>query len=135
MSVRIATPKSAEKIEASSGNVFADLGLPDAAELDTKVRLAVAINRQLQARRLTQAAAAAALSINQPKVSALKHYKLEGFSVERLMTLLTELGGDIEIRIRPGKAGRVADIRPLRVETAVGSLSARPRPADPKKDS
>ena len=93
--------KSAEKIQASSGNVFADLNEPDAVELDTKVHLAVAINRQLDARRLTQAAAAAALSINQPKVSALKHYKLDGFSVERLMAFLTALGSDIEIRIRP----------------------------------
>jgi predicted XRE-type DNA-binding protein len=104
----MAKAKSSEKIEASSGNVFADLGLPDAAELNTKVRLAVAINRQLETRRLTQAAAAAALSINQPKVSALKHYKLAGFSVERLMTFLTALGSDIEIRIRPHSAGKRA---------------------------
>jgi predicted XRE-type DNA-binding protein len=95
------------KIEPSSGNVFADLGIPDAAELDTKVRLAVAINRELDLRRLTQAAAAATLSINQPKVSALRHYKLAGFSVERLMTFLTALGSDIEIRVRaPKKASR-----------------------------
>jgi len=91
--------KSVNKVVASSGNVFADLGLPDAAELDTKVRLAVAINRLLESRRLTQAAAPTALSINQPKISALKHYKLEGFSVERLMTFLTALGSDIEIRV------------------------------------
>lgn len=95
--------KSVSKVVASSGNVFADLGLPDAVELNTKVRLAVAINRLLESRRLTQAAAAAALSINQPKVSALKRYKLEGFSVERLMTFLTALGSDIEIRIRTPK--------------------------------
>jgi predicted XRE-type DNA-binding protein len=95
--------RSGEAMEVSSGNVFADLDLPDAAELDTKVRLAVAINRLLSARRLTQAEAAAALSINQPKVSALKHYKLEGYSVERLMGFLTALGSDIEIRIRPPK--------------------------------
>ena len=95
--------RSGESMEVSSGNVFADLDLPDAAELDTKVRLAVAINRLLAARRLTQAEAAAALSINQPKVSALKHYKLEGYSVERLMGFLTALGSDIEIRIRPPK--------------------------------
>jgi predicted XRE-type DNA-binding protein len=95
--------RSGEAMEVSSGNVFADLDLPDAAELDTKVRLAVAINRLLSARRLTQAEAAAALSINQPKVSALKHYKLEGYSVERLMGFLTALGSDIEIRIRPSK--------------------------------
>ena len=48
--------KSANKVVASSGNVFADLGLPDAAELDTKIRLAVAVNRLLESRRLTQAA-------------------------------------------------------------------------------
>jgi predicted XRE-type DNA-binding protein len=106
----MAKTRNAERIEASSGNVFADLGLPDAGELDTKMRLAVAINRLFEMRRLTQANAAAALSINQPKVSALKHYKLEGFSVERLMTFLTALGSDIEIKIRPQarkRAGRI----------------------------
>src|SRR5882757_10045148 len=103
--------KSVNKVVASSGNVFADLGLPDAAELDTKVRLAVAVNRLLESRQLTQAAAATALSINQPKISALKHYKLEGFSVERLMTFLTALGSDIEIRVhlpkRSSSPGRI----------------------------
>lgn len=87
------------RVERSSGNVFADLKLADAGDLDTKVRLAVAVNRALTARRITQKAAAELLAINQPKVSALKHYKLEGFSVERLMTFLTSLGNDIEIRI------------------------------------
>ena len=105
--------KNAE-VEMSSGNVFADLGLTDAAELDTQVRLAVAINRQLASRRLTQAAAATWLSINQPKGSALKHYRLEGFSVERLMGFLTALGSDIENRIRPPKKTP----RQIRVEAA-----------------
>ena len=93
-------------IEASSGNVFADLGLPDAEELDTKVRLAVELNRLLTVRRLSQVRAATLLGISQPKVSALKHYKLEGFSVERLMVLLTAMGLDVEIRI---KAHRTAN--------------------------
>lgn len=87
-------------IELSSGNVFADLGLPDAADRDTKVRLTVAINRALDSRRLTQVAAAKVLGISQPKVSALRNYKLDGFSVERLMGYLTSLGSDIEIRVR-----------------------------------
>jgi predicted XRE-type DNA-binding protein len=102
------TSGNTEKIQPSSGNVFTDLGLPKAKELDTKVRLAVAINRELDARELTQAAAAAKLSISQSKVSLLKHYKLKGFSVERLMLILTALGSDIEIRIRPPASGRRA---------------------------
>jgi predicted XRE-type DNA-binding protein len=96
------------RVEQSAGNVLIDLGFPDAVELDLKLRLAVAINLQLQSRRLNQAAAAIALSINQPKVSALKHYKLDGFSVERLMIFLTALGSDIEIRIRPPASARRA---------------------------
>ena len=107
------TRRKTERGQGSSGNLFADLGLPDAEELDTKVRLAVAINQRLDARRLTQSVAAALLGINQPKVSALKCYKLDGFSVERLMVFLTELGSDIEIRISPAKraasrAGRIS---------------------------
>jgi len=93
-------------IEASSGNVFADLGLPDAEELDTKLRLAAELNRRLKLRRLSQVRAAKLLGISQPKVSALKHYKLDGFSVERLMVLLTTMGLDVEIRI---KAHRTAN--------------------------
>jgi predicted XRE-type DNA-binding protein len=95
-----------ELIEASSGNVFADLGLRGADELDTKLRLAVELNRLLKVRRLSQVRAATLLGISQPKVSALKHYKLEGFSVERLMVLLTAMGIDVEIRI---KAHRTAN--------------------------
>ena len=102
---------NATEIEASSGNVFADLGLPDAAELNTKVRLAVELVRALDARGLSQVASARLLGITQPKISALKAYKLDGFSVERLMTLLTALGRDVEIRItarpRAAKPGRI----------------------------
>src|ERR1700733_9975998 len=87
-------------IEVGSDNVFADLGFADAAELDIKVRLAVEIIRLINARRLSQVAAAALLAINQPKVSALKHYKLDGFSVERLMKFLLALGQDVEIGIK-----------------------------------
>ena len=88
------------RIVRSSGNVFADLGFADADERQTKVRLAVAINDLLQRRGLSQAKAAEQLGINQPKVSALSKYRLEGFSVERLMRFLTSLNQDIEIVIR-----------------------------------
>jgi predicted XRE-type DNA-binding protein len=89
----------AAKIERSSGNVFADLRLPDAEEQQTKARLAVEIVLAIEARSLSQVAAARILGVTQPKISALKSFKLEGFSVERLMTFLTLLGRDVEIRI------------------------------------
>ena len=87
-------------IVRSSGNVFTDLGFAGAGERQTKVRLAVAINDVLQRRGLSQGKAAELLSINQPKVSALSKYRLEGFSVERLMRFLTSLNQDVEIIIR-----------------------------------
>jgi len=66
--------KNDEVIVQSSGNVFADLGLHDAGEKQTRVRLAVAINQIIQARHLSQTAAARLLDINQPKISALVNY-------------------------------------------------------------
>ena len=92
--------KPGREIERSSGNVFADLGLTDAGERQTKVRLAMAIDAVVRRRGLSQAKAAAVLGINQPKVSALSKYRLEGFSVERLMRFLTALDQDVEIVIR-----------------------------------
>ena len=101
-------------VHRSSGNVFADLGLPDADERLTKLRLAVALNQVLAQRKLSQVAAAKRLGVNQPKISALKHLKLEGFSVERLMTFLTALDYDVDIVIRTKsdrkKPGRVSVI-------------------------
>jgi len=89
-----------DEVVRGSGNVFADLGFPDAAERQAKLRLAYALNQVLDQRKLTQAEAAKVLGIGQPKVSALRRYKLAGFSVERLMTLLTALDQDVEIIIK-----------------------------------
>jgi predicted XRE-type DNA-binding protein len=99
-----------ELVIRGSGNVFADMGLPDAAELDTKVRLGAALNQVVARRALSQAEVAAALGINQPKVSALLHYKLEGFSVERLMHFLVALGQDVEIVVKSKPHSRFARI-------------------------
>jgi predicted XRE-type DNA-binding protein len=95
--------KSAERKEPvtrGTGNVFADLEFSDAAERQVKLRLAYALNQELEARRLSQADAAKVLGVAQPKVSALRNYKLAGVSVERLMNLLTTLDHDVEIVIR-----------------------------------
>jgi predicted XRE-type DNA-binding protein len=95
-----------QRVEVSSGNVFADLGFPKAEERETKVRLAVAIQRSITALGLTQAAAARVLGTSQPKVSALVSARLEGFSVERLMNFLVALGNDVEIIVRKRRSTR-----------------------------
>ena len=86
-----------------STNVFADLGLEGAVERQTKTRLAMQVNELLKDRRLKQVEAAGVLGIPQPKVSALANYRLDGFSVEKLMEFLTLLNQDVEILIRPSR--------------------------------
>jgi predicted XRE-type DNA-binding protein len=98
------------RITPSTGNVFADLKLPDAEELHTKARLGAAICRIVKQKRLSQAEVAELLNITQPKVSALLHYKLEGYSVERLMRFLVALGHDVEIVVRAKPRSRSARI-------------------------
>ena len=94
------------KVEVGSGNVFADLGFANAKELQLKVRLAVEVNRALEEEQLSQEKAAKLLGIRQPHVSELVRYRLDRFSVERLMDFLTRLGKDVEIRIAPRRPGR-----------------------------
>ena len=100
------------RVTRGTGNVFEDLGFPDAAERQARLRLAYALNQELEARKISQADAAKVLGVTQPKVSALRHYKLAGFSVERLMNLLTALDRDVEIVIRKKprsrKSGRIS---------------------------
>jgi len=88
-------------ITRGSTNVFANLGFIDAAERQTKTRLALAVNDLLKARKLKQREIAPLLGIPQPKVSALKNYRLDQFSVEKLMEFLTALNQDVEVMIRP----------------------------------
>jgi predicted XRE-type DNA-binding protein len=92
--------KKRADVETGSGNVFADLGYADAKERRLKVELAVAVNRALKQLGLTQAQSAKRLGILQPHVSDLVRYRLNRFSVERLMQFLSRLGRDVEIRIR-----------------------------------
>lgn len=99
-------------VEASSGNVFADVGVAQPALALAKAEIARRICSVIAARNLTQARAAALLGLDQPKVSALMHGKLSGFSTDRLFRCLNALGQDIEITIRPNRrAERVARMR------------------------
>lgn len=92
-------------VTRGSKNVFADLGFADAEERQTKLRLAVIVNDAIARLGLTQTAAARHLGVTQPKISALANYRLDGFSVERLMTFLTALHRDVEIVVRASHDG------------------------------
>jgi predicted XRE-type DNA-binding protein len=92
--------KKIQSIEPSSGNVFADLDRPRAEEKHTKVHLAFVLNEMIREKGLHQTAAAKALRVSQPKISALAHYQLAGFSVARLLGFLNALDCDVEILIR-----------------------------------
>lgn len=84
-----------------SGNVFADLGLPNAEQELTKARLTLQIARIIRDRGLTQVEAAKILGIQQPHVSALTRNRAGNFSVGRLIDFLTALGQDVEITVTP----------------------------------
>src|ERR1700733_13527753 len=92
---------SEETVEASSGNVFADLGLPNPDELLAKAELVRRICEIIAEKKLTQAKAAALLGIDQPKISALIRGKFDGFSSDRLFRFLNTLGQEVEILVRP----------------------------------
>jgi predicted XRE-type DNA-binding protein len=97
-----------ETVDRGSANIFASISCAEAEEGQTKLRLAHAINDLLARKRITQVTAANRLGIAQPKVSALANLKLDGFSVERLMMLLTALDQDVEIVIRTKPRSRPA---------------------------
>jgi predicted XRE-type DNA-binding protein len=86
--------------EISSGNVFADLGLPDPEERLMKAQISRQITAILQQRRLTQTQAADVMGVSQPKVSAILNGRLSGFSVERLIVLLLRLGKDVQLVVK-----------------------------------
>src|SRR5438093_6304108 len=87
-------------VTPSSGNVFADIGVPEPEEELAKAQLASRIREIVRASRLTQVAAAAVMGIDQPKVSALLNGRISNFSSERLMRLLNGLGQDVEIVVK-----------------------------------
>ena len=93
-------------IEASSGNVFEDLGLPDAGERLAKAGLARVIRRIVKDKHWTQRRAADVLGVAPPDVSDLMRGKLARFSQERLERFLNALGMDVHIRVGPRAAGK-----------------------------
>lgn len=112
-----------ELVHPSSGNVFADLGLPEPEEDLVKATLAMRITRIIAERGWSQNEAARVLKIDQPKVSALVRGRLASFSAERLLSFLTALDQDVEIVVRPkGDERQQATVRvSIQDETAAKS--------------
>ena len=94
-------------VEESSGNVFADLGYPDAEEALAKSRLAQRIAEIIDKQNLTQVQAASILGVDQPKISKLMRGQLREFSTDRLFRFLNALNQDVEIVIREKPLSRL----------------------------
>jgi predicted XRE-type DNA-binding protein len=92
---------SKKRYEIGSGNVFKDLGIPNADEHLVKAQLVFKIDSIMKRRRLKQAEAAELLGIKQPDVSKMLRGEFRQFSVERLLRFLVALDQDVEIVVKP----------------------------------
>jgi len=89
----------------AGGNIFADLGLPNADEHMLKARLVMFIGQRIEQLGLTQQAAAKRIGVSQPDVSNMLRGRFEGFSLERLLGVVRALGSDVEINVKPSVNG------------------------------
>ena len=105
MAKRPETAKPEVTFEQGSGNVFADLLLPEPEEQKTKLVLAVRLNERIEALGLKQSDIAKRLGLAQPNVSALMNYRLDNFSSEKLLEFFNALGWDVDLLIRPASRG------------------------------
>jgi predicted XRE-type DNA-binding protein len=98
------------KAEISSGSIYAQLGYKNYEEMETKSNLVIEIAKAIKKKKLTQTQAAKILSISQPKLSELLGGRFRGYSVERLMHFLNELGQDIDIIVKSKPRNRRARV-------------------------
>jgi predicted XRE-type DNA-binding protein len=94
------------EIEESSGNIWADVGAPDAEERMAKALLSRWIDKQIVSRGLTQIEAAELMGLTQPEVSKVVRGRVSGFSLERLTRMINALGHDVRISVTPKAAER-----------------------------
>ena len=109
-----------EEIIESSGNIFVDLGYPDAEEAQAKSKLAIEIFLIIKARKLTQKEAAKIMKTDQPHVSDILRGKLSRFTIDRLLRFLLALGRDVEIKIKKPTTKK----RPPRIFVSDGAKKA-----------
>jgi predicted XRE-type DNA-binding protein len=100
------TQESEIAIEKGSGNVYADLGFPDAADMLIKAQLVAKISEIIRQRRLTQEQTAKLLRLTQPRISRILRGDFRGISERRLLQCLTRLGRDVQIVVKPAPRRR-----------------------------
>ena len=94
--------KGTERIEIheGSGNVYRDLGFPDAEEMRIKAQLVSKIGEIIRSKGLTQVEAAKVVGLPQPKLSGILRGQFRGVSERKLIDCLTSLGRDVEIVVK-----------------------------------
>jgi predicted XRE-type DNA-binding protein len=96
--------------EISSRGVYADIGFENHEEMATKAKLVMEISSAIKKKKITQTAAAKILGLAQPKLSELLRGRFRGYSVERLIHFLNELGKDVDIVVKAKPASRKARV-------------------------
>ncbi len=107
--------------EIAEGSVYVHLGYKNHREMETKAILVMEISNAVKKRKLTQTESAEILGISQPKLSGLLGGRFRGYSVERLIHFLTELGKDVDIVVRSKPRNRKARVNVYHSSDAVRS--------------
>jgi predicted XRE-type DNA-binding protein len=98
------------RVEIDSGSVYKQLGFKEYKEMETKSILVMEITKAIKKKSMTQTEAAEIFGISQPKLSSLLNGQFRGYSIERLMHFLTELGKDVDIIVRSKPRNRKARV-------------------------
>jgi predicted XRE-type DNA-binding protein len=98
------------RVEIGSGSVYHDLGLKNHEEMETKSNLVMEISKAIKKKKLTQTHAAEMFGISQPKLSELLSGRFRGYSVERLIHFLNEIGQDVDIIVKSKPRNRKARV-------------------------
>ncbi len=98
------------RVEIGSGSVYAELGFKNHEEMETKSTLVMEISKAIKKRKLTQTQAAEMFGISQPKLSELLNGHFRGYSVERLIHFLNEIGQDVDIVVKSKPRNRKARV-------------------------
>jgi predicted XRE-type DNA-binding protein len=108
-----------ERVEIGYGSIYEQLGYKDYKEMETKATLVMEISKAIKKKKMTQTICAKILGISQPKLSELLNGHFRGYSVERLIHFLNELGKDVDIVVRTKPRNRKARVKVYHSNTEI----------------